>query len=63
MLSDVPYKMCLLGQPCGVVIKFAGSTEAAQGLQVHFLDEDLAALVKPHCGSVPHKIEEDWHRR
>ena len=25
-------------------------------------DADLALLIKPCCGRVPHKVEEDWHR-
>ena len=50
------------GRPSGVVVKFADSASAAWDLQVQIRDVDLAPLVKPCCGSVPHKTEEDWHR-
>ena len=49
--------------PGGVVVKFAWSAPAAGGSQVWILGTDQARLVKPCCGSIPHKIEEDWHRR
>ena len=52
----------LEGWPDGTVIKIALSASAAQGLQVWTLGTDLALLVKPCCGCIPHKIEEDWHR-
>ena len=51
------------GQPGGVVVKFACSALAARGLQVWIPWVDLAPLVKPCCGGIPHKIEEDWPRR
>ena len=50
------------GQPGGVVVKFVCSALVAQGSQVQILGTDLALLVKPCCSSIPHKIEEDWHR-
>ena len=55
-------KIISKGWPGGVVIKFMHFASAAQGLQVQYLGADLALLVKPRCGSIPHKIEEDWHR-
>ena len=48
------------GQPSGAVVKFACSASAAQDSQVWIPGADLALLVKPHCGGVPHKIEKDW---
>ena len=42
------------------MLKFACSTSAAWGLQVWIPGMDLAPLVKPYCGGIPHKIEEDW---
>ena len=45
------------GWPSGVVVKFACSTEVAWGSLVWI----LAALIKPCCCGVPHKMEEDWH--
>ena len=50
------------GQPSGVVVKFAQPVLAAQGSQVQIAGVDLAPLVKPCCGDIPHKIEEDWYR-
>ena len=52
-----------LGLPGGVVVKFARSASGAWGSQVRIPGVDLAPLIRPHCGSIPHKIEEDWHRR
>ena len=49
------------GRPGGVV-KFTRSTSVTQGLQVQISGTDLAPLVKPHCGCIPHKVEEDWYR-
>ena len=34
------------------------SALAAWGLQVQILGVDLALLIKPHCGGVPHEIED-----
>ena len=45
------------------MVKFECSASVAQGSQVWILGTDPALLVKPRYGSVPHKIEEDWHRR
>ena len=50
------------GWPGVVVVRFVHSTSAAWGLQVQIPGMDLALLVKPRCGGVPYKIEEDWHR-
>ena len=51
------------GWPDGIVVKFIHSTLAAQGSLVWILGVDLAPLIKPCCGGVPHiKIEEDGHR-
>ena len=47
------------GQPSGMVVNFTCSASAAQGSQVWIPSVDLAPLVKPHCGSIPHKIKED----
>ena len=44
------------------MVKFVRSASVAWGLQVQILGEDLAPLVKPCCGSIPHKTEGDWHR-
>ena len=46
----------------GVVVKFPRSSSVARRLQVQIPGTDLTPLVKPRCGSIPHKIEEDWHR-
>ena len=50
------------GWPGGVVVKFARSALAAWGSQIHILGPDLAPLFRPCSGSIPHKIEVDWHR-
>ena len=50
------------GQPGGAVVKFACSASAAWGSQVQILKVDLALLVKPCYGGIPHKIEEDWQQ-
>ena len=47
------------GEPCGVVVKFMHSASAAQGLGVWIPGMDLAPLVKPCCGGIPCKTEED----
>ena len=43
------------GWPGSVVIEFALSASAAWGSQVQIPGEDLAPLIKPHCGSNPLK--------
>ena len=53
-------KVGVLG--ASVVVKFTRSTLAAQGSWVQIPGMDLALLIKPCCGGIPHKIEEDWHR-
>ena len=50
------------GQPGGMVVKFTHSTSGTQGSQAQMLGVDLATLIKPRCGSVPHEAEGDWHR-
>ena len=49
------------GQFSGIVVRFMHSASLAQGSQVRIPGVDLAPLVKPHCGGIPHKIEENWH--
>ena len=53
------YKYYNGGRPGGVVVKFLHSALAAWGLQVQIPGVDLAPLVKPCCGSITHKIEDD----
>ena len=60
--QNITKKSLLRGQPGGVAVKFARSTLVAQGLLFRILGTDLALLIKPCCGSIPHKIEEDGHR-
>ena len=43
------------GWPDGVVGKFTRSALAAQGLQVRIPGVDLAPLIKPCCGGIPHR--------
>ena len=50
------------GRPSGILIKFECSASVAQDSKVWILGGDLAPLIKPHCGGVPYKTEEDWHR-
>ena len=54
--------MHMRGWPGGVVIKFARSALVVRGSQAWIPGVDLALLIKPHCGGVSQKIEEDWHR-
>ena len=49
------------GRPGGIVVEFVHSASAAWGSQVWIPGADLALLIKPCCGSVSHKIEEDGH--
>ena len=51
-----------MGRPGGTVARFACSALVAQGSQVQISGVDVAPLVKPCCGGIPHKIEEDWLR-
>ena len=44
------------------MVKFVHSTSVAQGSQVWIPGTDLAPLVKPCCGRIPHNMEEDSHR-
>ena len=48
--------------PGGVVVKLACSASLARGLQVQILGMDPVPFVKPCCGGIPHKVEENWHR-
>ena len=50
------------GSPDGLVVKFMHSAFVVRDSWVRILGADLAPLIKPHCGSIPHKIEEDWQR-
>ena len=50
------------GWPGRIKVKFACSTSVAQGSQIRIQGVDLAPLVEPRCGSIPQKIEADWHR-
>ena len=52
----------IISKILGAVVKFAHSASVARGLQVQILGTDLALLVRPCCGGIPHKIEEGWHR-
>ena len=60
--KDFILKNDKLRRPGGGVVKFARSALVAWGSQVRILGVDLALLIKPCCGGVPLKIEEDWHR-
>ena len=44
------------------MVKFTHSASAALGLRVQIPGTDVAQLIKSHCGSIPRKTEEDWHR-
>ena len=44
----------LWGWPCGVALKFACFALAARDSQVWILGADLAPLVRPCSGGVPH---------
>src|SRR3712207_1453505 len=50
------------GQSRGIVARFVRPASVAQGLQVQILGTDLVLLIKPRCGSIPHKTEEDWQQ-
>ena len=43
------------------MVKFACSASVARSSWVWIPDADLPPLVSPHCGGIPHKVEEDWH--
>ena len=49
------------GWPGCVVVRFVCSALQAGGSQVPTTGTDLALLIKPHCGGIPYKLEEDWH--
>ena len=56
-------KKCISwGWPSGVMVNVTHSALVAWGSQVRIPGTDLAQLVKTHCGSLPHKTEEDSHR-
>ena len=61
-LFTLQLKTQFWGWPCGVAVKTVCSALVAWGLWVWIPGTDLAPLVKPRCGGIPHKIEEDWHR-
>ena len=44
------------------MVQFARSTSVVHGWQAWIPGVGLAPLIKPQCGGIPHKIEEDWHR-
>ena len=46
-------------QPGVIVVNSTCSTLAVHASQVQILGSDLASLIKPCCGDIPHKIEED----
>ncbi len=46
----------------GIVVKFAHYALEAHSSQVWISSVNRAPLVKPCCGSIPHKIEEDWQQ-
>ena len=58
--SKIVGRVC---QPVGVVVKVALRFCGGPGSQARILGTDLAPLLRPCCGSIPHKTEEDWHRR
>ena len=59
MLNNVK-KYIMRGQCGGLLVKFTCSASVDQGSQVWIPCVDLAPLIKPYCGSIPHKkIEED----
>ena len=52
-----------MGQPRGVVVKFAHSISIAQGSQVQILGMDLHTAHQAMLWQHPtYKIEEDWHK-
>ena len=55
-------KILTWGLPGGLVVKFPHSALETQGSQVQIPGTDLAPLIKQCCGSIPYKVEEDWHR-
>ena len=60
--KTVLQKMKHGGWPGGVVVKFTHAPLAAWGFQVQIPGAYPTPLIGPGCGSIPHKIEEDWHR-
>ena len=50
------------GRPGGVGFKFVHSALASPDLQVRIPSVDRAPVVKPHCGGIPRKLEQGWHR-
>ena len=57
--QSYPIKYESGGWPGGTVVKFAHSASVAQGSRAWIPGADLAPLIKPHCGCIPHKTEED----
>ena len=62
LLISYTLKTSSWGWPSGIVVKFTCSTSAAWGLRVRIPSVDLVLLIRPCCGSIPHKIEDNWHR-
>ena len=52
-----------MGLAGGIVVKFACSAWVAQSSQVQIPGVDLAPLVRPCCGCIPHKLEEGWQQK
>ena len=46
----------------GTVVKFTHTALVAWSSWVWIPGTDLVSLIKPCCGNISHKIEEDWHR-
>ena len=43
------------------MVKITHTAFAVRDSQIEIPGSDLAPLVKPHCGGMLHKTEEDWH--
>ena len=50
------------GWPSGIVVKFMHVTSVPRVRRFGSQARTYTPLIKPCCGSIPHKIEEDWHR-
>ena len=62
LLWFTPHIKIVQGQSQGVEVKPTCSTSVAQGSKVQIPGANPALLVKPCCGGISHKMEEDWHR-
>ena len=56
-------KIILRGRPGAIVVEFVCSASVAGASRVWIPGTDLAPLLKPDCGNILHKIEEDRNRR